>query len=102
METMRTCFGGWFLAGVIAGCNGGGDDDVPPLLEVTPLELDFGTVGVGSESTLDVTLTNAGGGAIQLLSVTLVEGEYDAFPVDASEVGTLTAGTSAPIHVTFA
>jgi len=56
----------------------------PSELQVTPTLLDFGVVPVSGESVLSITLTNLGGGDINLLSVTLTEGDPDHWSVDRS------------------
>jgi predicted outer membrane repeat protein len=74
----------------------------PAALEVTPTELDFGVVGVGSESTLEITLSNTGGEPVTLLSASLIEGDSDHWSVDRNAIDTLEAGATGLVLVTYA
>jgi predicted outer membrane repeat protein len=73
---------------------------LPGDLSVDTESLDFGTVALGESSALDVTLSNAGGTAVNVLSVTLIDGDQDVFALSrAGDV--VEAGASLPVTVTF-
>lgn len=77
-------------------------EEAPPALTLSVEALDFGEVPVGSPSTLSFTLENAGGGVVDLLSISLIEGSSAVWGVaaegDASE---LAAGEALTVRVTF-
>jgi hypothetical protein len=74
---------------------------LPGELSVDTELLDFGTVAIGESSALDVTLTNSGGTAVDLLSVTLIDGDGDVFSL-ARDADAVDAGASLAVTVTFA
>jgi predicted outer membrane repeat protein len=75
--------------------------DLPPQFTVTPEELDFETVPTEGEATLELTLENAGGGEVALLSVTLTEGDPDTYEVDRNGVEIIGAEEQQIVLVTF-
>jgi hypothetical protein len=83
----------------LAACSGD-EKTLPGELTVTPESLDFGPVGVGASASLDVTLTNGGGTAIDLLSVTLIDGDQDVFSL-ARDGDVVEPGQSLVVTVTF-
>ena len=72
------------------GCTKKGDDG--PLLQVSPGSLDFGTVPVDGRVELAFELQNAGGTEIDLLSVSLDEGEAGTWSIDWAGAATLAPG----------
>lgn len=84
---------------VLLGCNG--DPEAPPSLTLSADALDFGEVAVGLEATDTFTLTNDGGGSVELLSIQLTDGEPSAWTVVRDDVGALGAGESLTVTVTF-
>lgn len=75
---------------------------VPAELLVEPVLLDFGSIGLGGSSTLEFTVSNLGGSAAGILSVTLTEGDADVWSIDRNGVDTVLGGETATLFVTFA
>ena len=73
----------------------------PAELTVEPASLDFGTIGLGSETTQEITVTNIGGGTAGILSLTLTEGDSDVWSVDRDGINEVLAGETATMFVTF-
>jgi len=69
---------------------------------VEPGTLDFGTLGLGSEDTLEITVSNIGGEAAGILSLTLTEGDSDVWFADRGGIETIAAGEIATMFITFA
>jgi predicted outer membrane repeat protein len=86
------------LAALI-GC--GKDTESGPSLAISAESLDFGEVAVDGEASLSFTLSNEGGGEIELLSVTLIEGETTTWALERGDESVLGAGASAEVIVTF-
>ncbi|MFN7147187.1 MAG: MopE-related protein, partial [Myxococcota bacterium] len=57
------------------------DKDAAPALSADPGTLDLGTVAIGETAEATVSLRNDGGGAIEILSASLVEGDARAWAV---------------------
>lgn len=87
------------LLALLLGC--GADDEVAPLLAVEPAALDFGTVAVGVSATADVVVRNDGGGAIEVLSVSVVEGDAGAWSLARPSFEALGPGAELVLSVTF-
>jgi len=85
---------------LLAAC-GGDKADTPAELVVEPDSLDFGTVGLGTESSQTITLSNLGGGTVSLLSVTLTEGDADVWIIDRNGIDEVLGGESAEVTITF-
>src|SRR5687768_17239551 len=85
---------------MVAGCG-----DTPAHLsgdlvfETTALQ--FGVVGIGSTSTLPLTLTNEGTGAVGVLSLTLTEVAPTDWTIDRNGVDAVAGGATAEILVSF-
>ncbi len=90
------------LAALLVGCGGFEGASGTPELTVSPTSIDFGTAPVGSPTRVDLTLTNEGGGEIQLLSITLTNGDPDVFSVDRADVQVIGAGESGIVGVFIA
>jgi hypothetical protein len=69
------------------------------VLNASATSLSFGNVNVGSNSTLNVTLTNAGNSTVTVLSVTPTGTGYSASGVSAGLQ--IAAGATATLNVTF-
>ena len=91
-------FGGWVVAAI--GC-GGDEKSVAGDVAVAPEVLDFGVVGVDGEATLSITLTHSGDAPVDLLSVTLTQGDADVWRVNRNGVESLADGAVAELLVTF-
>jgi predicted outer membrane repeat protein len=70
-------------------------------LTVEPEQLDFGIVGIGSDATLDITLSNGGDTEVTLLSATLITGNPELFAIDRGGVDSIGPGSEATVAVTF-
>ena len=73
MDFNRRVAASIFFALVVPGCNCGGEEGVAPAkgaLSLSPANVDFGTVRVGSTVTQTITLTNDGGGVLTLCPTT--------------------------------
>ncbi len=73
----------------------------PAELTIEPASLDFGTIGLGGESSLEITVTNIGGSAASILSLTLTEGDSDVWNVDRAGITSVAAGETATMYVVF-
>ncbi len=73
-------------------------EEGPPDLVLSTTSIDFGAVGFGELSALPLTLTNQGGGTVEILSISLVDGDDDVFTVDG-DVATLSAGASGTVNI---
>ena len=73
----------------------------PPDIAVSQAALDFGTVSVGEAGTQVLTVSNAGGGTLDLLSLTLTEGSAAIFSVTRDPANQLAAGESIDVTVVF-
>ena len=96
---MRNVLTAMALVGLVA-CKGD-TAGAPPELVVDPLALDFGTVGLGSETMQTVTLSNLGGGSVAVLSITLTDGDEDVWLVDRNGVDEVLGGETVDVEVTF-
>ena len=67
------------MALVATGCTK--DVELPPTLEISTEALDFGEVSVGASAEQAFTLSNSGGGEIDVLSVQLVDGDSEAWSI---------------------
>jgi len=89
-----------WMALALIGCGGfSGTGGGPPELVLDPATIEFGSAPVNTDTRRDLTLTNAGGGEITLLSITLTSGDPDVFSVDRTAVQTLGAGESGVVGV---
>lgn len=87
------------LALPAAGCKDPGETG--PLLVLSPERLDFGEVPVDSAVAQTLSLRNAGDAALDLLSVSLAEGELDTWSVEWPGASTLAGGQQAEVTVVF-
>lgn len=88
------------LALLLAACTG--KEQAPPALTVSAEALDFGAVPVGAPQTRSFTLTNTGGGSVELLSISLIEGSAAVWSVERDDAVTaLGGGESTEVEVTF-
>lgn len=92
----------WFACGVIiAGCSGG--EEGPGELELSVDALAYGDVAVGEPMEQTITLSNVGGLPVELLSVTLTDGDRDVWTFTRTpDVSLLEGGESLDLAVTFA
>lgn len=72
-----------------------------PVLQTTPLSVDFGEKPTGTGSKENVTLENTGDGTMRVRSVSIAGADASAFHADFSDDGVLYAGESASVEVTF-
>ena len=63
--------------------------------------MDFGEVPLGLSGTETLTLTNTGGGTLEILSVSLVEGDDDLFDVDSSGADAVETDGVGTVTLTF-
>src|SRR3972149_2257391 len=82
------------------GSSTGPVSSAPPL-SVSPTTVDLGTVGVGGLGEASITLQNDGGGAIEVLSASLVEGDARAWAVARDSFEPLTGAAVTPLTTTF-
>ena len=79
-----------------------------PLIMISPTAHDFGQINVGSNSSVDITVTNAGSIALDVTGMTLVDSDNFSLDVNGganpcgSTTLTLASGTSCTVTVTFA
>jgi len=71
-----------------------------PIIEVVPLDHDFGAVQVGSSSTAMITISNVNGHVLEIISVTL-SGSAD-FSISMDPDPIVESGMSTAVEVTFA
>lgn len=76
-------------------------EEGPPDLALSATALELGEVPLGETATATLTLTNAGGGSLEILSASLVDGDDEVWRVDRAGVDTIAAGASAEITITF-
>ncbi|MDP2308977.1 MAG: MopE-related protein [Pseudomonadota bacterium] len=76
-------------------------EDAAPALSVTPSALDLGTVGIGTVAEAAVILQNDGGGAIEILSASLVEGDTRAWGVAREGFDPLEGEALTTLTITF-
>jgi len=84
---------------LLAGCPG--ESSQPPSLSISAERLEFGEVNVGLDSTLAFTLSNDGGGTLDLFSLTLLEGSESIWAVVRDPGDTIAGGESLSVSVTF-
>ncbi len=77
-------------------------EDAAPALSASVAALDLGTIGVGTSATGTVVLSNDGGGAIEILSASLVEGDARAWSVARDGFDALSGDTVTTLTITFA
>lgn len=87
------------LAPALYGCAPKEEDG--PAVAISTEVLDFGEVALGDAAEHTITLDNAGGGSVEVLSVSLIEGEASVFDVTRDPVDSLGAGESLTVTVTF-
>ncbi|MCO4771843.1 MAG: choice-of-anchor D domain-containing protein [Deltaproteobacteria bacterium] len=83
----------------LVGCPSTGTS--PAALNVSAERLEFGDVNVGLDSTLSFTLTNSGGGPLDLFSLTLLEGSESIWSVQREPGEVLESGAALTVSVTF-
>lgn len=88
----------WLLA-LGSGCQPK-DPGAPDLL-LSATALDLGAVPLGTTGQATLTLENAGGGTLEILSVSLVDGDDDVWRVARADTTELAAGQTADVVVTF-
>lgn len=76
-------------------------EDPAPALSVSPTTADLGTVGIGGLGEATITLHNGGGGAIEVLSASLVEGDARAWAVARDSFEPLAGDTVTTLTITF-
>ncbi len=87
-----------FLA-VLPGCKP--KEVAPPSIEVSTETLDFGEVPINAPATQEFTVQNTGGGEIELLSISVIEGSAAVWAVSRDSVSVLAEGESTTVSVTF-
>jgi hypothetical protein len=86
---------------MIVACGGGTGPAGPALARLSVETLDFGAVPVGTSKEIRVQLHNDGGEPLQVLSVTLIDGDSDIWQADRAEEGDVDPGSSVDIVVVF-
>lgn len=84
---------------VLVGCNGGPDG--PPTLEISETELDFGDVPIQTSADMSFTVSNSGTDEFEVLSVSLVAGDFDLWDITREGPDILTFGDELVVTVTF-
>lgn len=87
---------------VLAGCAGEAGPEGPAKARLSTVDLDFGAVPVGAPAEERVTLFNDGGETLDVLSVTLTDGDSVVWRLSRDPDGDVPAGGSVDIVVTFA
>jgi hypothetical protein len=90
--------------GFLPGCGGSGPTPVPPVpaVSLAPASLSFGSVGLGLNSALPVTLQNIGTGPLQISGISITGAQAGNF-VETNTCGSsLAVAGSCTITVTFA
>ncbi len=91
----------WFVP-LLVGCGGGGpESNDAGSLSLSGGTLDFGAVELGTTATLPIQLTNSGDETLEVLSVSLTEGEASLWRVDRSGVDSVAGGATAEVFVSF-
>jgi hypothetical protein len=102
----------WFsttllVIGAVAACGGGGGSgSTPPpppapAVSLAPSSLAFGSVDVGANSALAVTLTNSGTAALSIAAMTLTGTDTSDFSGSSNCPSSVSAQGSCTINVTF-
>jgi hypothetical protein len=84
---------------VTGGCEG--ESTNAPALVVSTTSIDFGDVNVGLTGVEEFTLTNTGGGEIELFTLNLLEGAAANWVIERDPAERLAAGESLTVTVTF-
>lgn len=83
----------------LTACNGGPSG--PPVLEISATSLDFGEVPVQTTAEQSFTISNAGGEELEILSVSLVAGNFDLWNVEREGPSILTFEDTLTVTVSF-
>jgi len=92
---------GLFLPLLVACGGGDSASTAPGSLTLSTESLDFGAVELGTTTVLSLELTNPGSGDIDLLSVSLIEGQASQWSVDRNDIEVVAGGTTAEVLVSF-
>ena len=84
---------------LLAGCDK--ETESPGSISVSTEALSFGEVAVDDEAVLTFTLDNSGDSEVEILSVSLIEGESTVWNVERDEGDALGGGDSIEVRVTF-
>jgi len=76
---------------------GSGSLKVRASIVIEPLQMDFGTVGLGTSSTLNLIIRNNGGNTLEINSITTTEPDFQVNP----DSGKISAGDSMVFKVAF-
>jgi streptogramin lyase len=75
---------------------------VGPILQATPVTIQFGTIAFGSNETLPLTISNTGGGTLTLNSISISgHGSYAAVMPDTACAAGVAAGSSCVLQIEF-
>jgi len=77
-----------------------GKDEGPPDIALSTDAVDFGEVGLGSTGSQDVEIQNMGGGTLEILSASLVDGDDDVFAVQGGEGLSIDGGQASTLTLT--
>ncbi|MFK7929820.1 MAG: MopE-related protein [Myxococcota bacterium] len=94
----------WALAAsivMVMACNGNKGPEGPAIAELERTELTFGEVAVGTSAEQRVALSNAGGEPLEVLSVTLVQGDDNVWSISRDPAGDVEPGGSVDLVVNF-
>ncbi len=84
----------------LLGCTS--KEDAAAALSATPGSVDLGTVAVGASAEATVVLRNEGGGSVEILSASLVEGDARAWSVARDGFEALAGDVTTVLTLTFA
>jgi len=88
--------------GFLPGCGGGSPAPAPtPAASLTPGSLNFGSVALGSNSSLPVTLQNTGTAALQISGISVSAAQSSSFVQTNTCGSSLAAAAECTITVTF-
>lgn len=87
------------LLAALSGCTP--KEEAPPAIAVSTETLDFGDVPINAPATLGFTVENTGGGEIEILSISVIEGSAAVWSVSRDEANVLAGGDAIEVSVTF-
>jgi hypothetical protein len=76
-------------------------EEAGPSLTASPTSVDVGTVSVGDAATATVVLQNVGGGTVEILSASLVDGDSRAWAVSREGFDPLEGSVQTTLTITF-
>jgi hypothetical protein len=83
----------------LGACTGGPEG--PPTLELSTETLEFGVIPVQTTGEQTFTITNAGAGELEILSVSLVAGNFDLWSIEREGPPVLAFGDELVVRVSF-